>query len=473
MKKFRPGVTFSDFIVSESKTAKLGLPNSAGLGLRLSSWMMLVVAGCLAILLTRLVSLHLLQGGNLVLANENRIRKIVLPAPRGKILDRNGAILADNDSDGRRIYPLGQYSSHVLGYLGEVGESEVGLLTPKGDKYRNQGLVGRMGLESQYEDSLRGVDGGRLVEVDTLGKIVRELGDRKSESGADLQTTLDASLQKTAGEALTRPGAVVVSNPKTGEILALVSSPSFNPQKVLPTSEFFNRAIGGVYPPGSTFKMITTIAALSEKKVPENFTYTDTGSINVGKFSYTNWFFSQHGRTEGEVGWVKALTRSTDTFFYKVGEMTGSDILAMWANKMGLGAKTGIDIPGEIAGLIPTPGWKQQIKGEAWFLGNTYHMAIGQGDVLATPLQVNLMTNIIATNGTKCVPHLLSTAPSNPPPNLGGGRKEVVCTEVRISSDILNIVKKGMIGACSEGGTAYPFFDWNGQISNHSLFDYI
>jgi len=442
------------------------MPNNEGIGMRLSSWLMLVVSTCLILLLVRLISLQLVQGGrNLVLANENRIKKIILPASRGKILDRNGTVLAES-VDGKRKYPLGPDAGHVVGYLGEVGENEVGLLTPKGDKYKNQGMVGRMGLESQYEESLRGVDGGRLVEVDTSGREVRELGVQQAVKGIDLKTTIDASLQKTAGEALTRPGAVVVSNPKTGEVLALVSSPSFDPQKVLPTSEFFNRAIGGVYPPGSTFKMITTVAALSENKVPSSFTYEDTGAINVGKFAYTNWFFTQYGRTEGVVGWVKALSRSTDTFFYKVGELAGPETMATWAQKMGLGQVTGLDLPGEVSGLVPTPEWKEKAKNEQWFLGNTYHMAIGQGDVLATPLQVNLMTNVIASGGEKCKPHLLKSQIPNPKSQINSNDQNFQCSKIDINTDILDIVKKGMIGACTEGGTAYPFFDWNQQMSN-------
>ena len=282
---------------------------------------------------------------------------------------------------------------------------------------------------------------------------VRELGHQEPEAGTDIKLTIDAGLQQVGFAAMDgKKGAVVVSNPKTGEILAMASSPAFDPGHVQANSEFFNRAIGGIYPPGSTFKMVTTVAALESGKAGRSFTYNDTGSINVGRFAYTNWFFTQYGRTEGEVGWEKALARSVDTFFYKVGELTGPETLAMWAEKFGMGTKTGIDLPGEVAGLIPTPDWKWKTKNEQWFLGNTYHMAIGQGDVLVTPLQVNLMTNVIAANGKKCAPYL--------------NEQMSKCVNVQISPEVLDIVRRGMIGACSEGGTAFPFFDWNQQMPN-------
>jgi len=210
----------------------------------------------------------------------------------------------------------------------------------------------------------------------------------------------------------------------------------------------FNRAISGMYPPGSTFKMVTTLAALQDDKLQSDFAYTDTGSITVNSFLYTNWYFTQHGRTEGLVDWTRALARSVDTFFYKVGEYTGPDTIAKWAKNLGYGTKTGIDIPGEVEGLIPTPAWKQQVKHEPWFLGNTYHMAIGQGDILATPLQVNLMTNILATDGKKCPPHLNKALNAQ-------------CSVLSLRPEAMEIIKSGMVKACSYGGTAFPLFSLN------------
>ena len=204
----------------------------------------------------------------------------------------------------------------------------------------------------------------------------------------------------------------------------------------------FNRAISGVYPPGSTFKMITMAAALESGKMKPDFTFDDQGIITVGQFKYTNWLFTKRGKTEGVVGFAQALTRSTDTFFYKAGELTGPENITHWAGLMGLGSKTGIDLPGEAQGLVPDP------NDGAWYLGNTYHLAIGQEDTLATPLQINLMTNVIASRGKKCRPHLNEMS-------------KVQCSMVNISKETLEIIKKGMIGACSEGGTSFVMFDWN------------
>ena len=446
MKRFKPGVSFGDFVVTdikESKSRRAG-EQEREVDYRRGWVIWLLVLAVMVGLAVRLGALQIFEGGKYrILADENRVKKIRLPAPRGLILDRNGVDLAT----------LAAAAAHVVGYLGEVGEEEVGLLKKEGAKYESGSLIGRGGIELVYEEKLRGVDGGRLVEVDPHQNVVRELGRMEPIPGQELKLTIDADLQKVAYDGLAgRRGAVVVSDSKTGEVLALVSSPSFDPRQVRADSPFFNRAVGGVYPPGSVFKMVTTIAAIAEKKLGRDFTYKDMGVINIGKFAYTNWYFTQYGRTEGVVGWERALARSVDTFFYKVGEETGPEIMALWAQKLGFGAKTGIDLPGEVAGLVPTPAWKQKAKGEAWFLGNTYQMAIGQSDLLVTPLQVNMMTNVIAAGGEKCVPHLNKALSPQ-------------CSALEIDDKILEIVKKGMIGACSKDGTAFPLFDFRPQVA--------
>ena len=446
MKKFHPGVSFGDFVVTDVKETPGRIKEEKRIDYRRGWAVWLVILAAMGGLLVRLGTLQILSGGKYrILADENRIKKIRLAAERGRILDRNG----------QDLRAMGAAAAHVVGYVGEVNEEEVGLLRDVGQKYELGSRIGRMGIEAEYEDKLRGRDGGRLVEVNPNQEVVRELGHQEPEAGTDIKLTIDAGLQQEAYNALkNRKGAVVVSNPRNGEVLALVSSPAFNPREVAAGSEFFNRAIGGIYPPGSTFKMITTVAALESGKADRSFTYNDTGSINVGRFAYTNWYFTQYGRTEGVVGWEKALARSVDTFFYKVGELTGAETLAIWAEKFGMGTKTGIDLPGEVTGLIPTPDWKWKTKKERWFLGNTYHMAIGQGDVLATPLQVNLMTNVIALAGERCTPYLLKTQNSN-----------VKCQNLHISPEVLEVIRRGMVGACSEGGTAFPLFGFKPQVA--------
>jgi len=469
------------------------------------SWLSWFAKGLLAltfiVIIGRLFELQIIKGGYFrSLAEENRVRKIPIMAPRGKVLARGGEEIISNKevknqgidetnlvdfiTEWERIYSLGSALAHVTGYLGEVNEKEVGKVNPgcleKGP-YRLGSLIGRGGLEEYYECTLRGIDGEELVEVDTFGQKVRVLGRRKPVPGEDIQTTIDYNLQKKVVEVMgseikvgkervipaNKLGAVVATDTR-GEVLAFYSSPSFDPNLFMDKSEnsqktlanllqdkklpFFNRVISGSYHPGSLFKIVTATAALEEGKINEDFRYTDMGFISVGDFSYKNWYFTQYGGVEGEIDLVKAIARSTDTFFYKLGELVGAESLASWAKKLGLGKKVGIDLPSEKEGLVPTPDWKEKTKGERWFLGNTYHMAIGQGDVEVTPLQANMLTLFIASKGLLCKAHLIKT-------------NEGECTELKVKKETFDLVKEGMVGACSPGGTAFPFFDFKPQVA--------
>ncbi len=471
MKRFRPGVSFSDFVVSDFSGTKSRLKEQDTRDYRRGWLIWLVMLLGFGLLFVRLAVLQVFKGDMYtVLADENRIKTLKVPAQRGIIYDRNDKELARGekytytDEMGRereawkRIYPYGEATSHVLGYLSEVMEDEVGLLKNAGKKYEAKDMIGRMGLEQAFESSLRGVDGGKLIEVDNAGSVVRSLGLRQPTAGHGLYTTLDAELSRVAYEGLmksrVRKGAAIVSNPQTGEVLALVSAPGFDPKNIAAALTdgnlpMFNRAIGGIYPPGSTFKMNTTIAAIDSGKVKSDFVYTDTGVVTVGTFRYTNWLFTKHGGTEGVVNFSRSLTRSTDTFFYKVGEMTGSQEIASWAKRLGMGEKTGVEIGGEVEGIVGTPETRKRLSGSGWFLGDTYHMAIGQADTLLTPIQVNRMTNVLAADGRKCPLHMVIQANSGE------------CETVQISASALKIVHEGMLGACSPGGTAFPLFDWN------------
>jgi len=450
----------------------------------------------LIILVGRLVELQVIKGSYYRnLAEGNRIRRVPITAARGNIIARGGEVLVGNREVKKRVvfnpesgyekvddltgaskeeiitewirdYLLGSQLGHVSGYLGEVNQDEVGKIDPacieKGPKTLNS-LVGRTGLEERYNCTLSGVDGEELVEVDTTGKRVRTLGRREPVRGEDIKTSIDYGLQRKVAEAMgDQKGAVIITDTK-GEVLALYSSPSYNPnlfvregnskeiEKILSSEDLplFNRVMGGLYHPGSVYKPIVAIAALEEGKIDEGYTYIDKGLIEIktayGDFEYTNWYYNQYGKTEGEIGIVKALGRSTDTFFYKVGEMLGIDNLVSWSSKFGLDRKNDIDLPGEIAGLIPTPEWKERFKGERWFLGNTYHMSIGQGDIALTPLAVNTAITSIASNGQYCTPTIAG---------------ETKCTDIKINSENIDLVKMGMVAACSSGGTAFPFFDF-------------
>ncbi len=299
---------------------------------------------------------------------------------------------------------------------------------------------------------------------------MREIEKFESVPGEDLHLSIDAKLSQVAYEALRGlKGAVVATEAKTGKVLVLVSSPSFDPnlfvrvnardssqvEQLLSDSDlpFFNRAMGGVYPPGSTFKIVSAVAGVEEGKIDETTEIEDPGVLQVGEYSYANWYFTRYGKTEGVIGLVRAIQRSTDTFFYKVGELVGANRLADWAKAFGLGRETGVDIQGEVKGLVPTPDWKEKVKGERWFLGNTYHLAIGQADLLTTPLQVNMMTSVIANEGELCQPMVKD------------GEEKEECQDLRLEEKTLELVTEGLKGACSPGGTAGIFFNFSPQVA--------
>lgn len=453
------------------------------------------------VLLTRLVELQVIKGAYYRnLSEENRIRRVSIVAPRGKILARGGeelvgslpsrrkivfddslgAIKVDLDDpregyeimEWKRSWRLGEDFAHASGYLGQVTEEEVGKVNPgcpeKGVMREGQ-LTGRSGLEQEYECLLSGVDGEELIEIDSTGKKIRVLGKVDPIAGKNLKTNIDFGLQTTVAKVISQAnsvhklniekGAVVASDSK-GEILALYSFPSFDPDlisrgeggailsdKKLP---LLDRAIGGVYHPGSVFKPCVAVGALSDGVIDDDYLYSDPGVIKVNSYSYSNWYFTQYGGLEGNINLQRALARSTDTFFYKLGEMMGIDNLVTWAKEFGYGVQSGIDIPSELGGLVPSPKWKEEVKDEKWFLGNTYHFAIGQGDLLVTPIQVNRATDILASRGLLCNPRLVGTP---------------ICQNLKVKKSDIGIVIAGMKDACSPGGTGYTFFDFPSEVA--------
>lgn len=454
--------------------------------IRLLFFVMLLVFG-LGIIFARFFSLIVIEGERYQkLSSGNRISEVKITAPRGIIYDRNQVPLVRNipvfiTSDGKRYfeekpasvsararedvgrsYIFGEGMTHIIGYTGEVEEKE---LAGK-EGYKLGDVTGKSGIEQEYDSLLRGKDGKELIEVDALGEMVRVLGKVPPNVGNSLTLTIDSNLQKAVSEALGgKKGAVVVADPTTGSILALYSSPSFDPNKLIrdeglegifadPNQPLFDRAVSGQYPPGSTFKMLTSLAALETGAISPDTKIEDTGVLTVGKFSFGNWYFSQYGKKEGFLNIVGAIKRSNDIFFYKLGEMIGIQKLADWAKKAGAGSPTGIDIPGEESGLMPDPAWQKEVKGEDWYLGNTYHIAIGQGDILATPLQVNSWTNTVANGGKLCRPHLVRNLPLRQT-----GQNES-CKDLNIKKENITLVKEGMNQACSPGGTGFPLFNF-------------
>lgn len=459
-------------------------------------------------IVVRLFFLQVVQGNYYrMLSDGNRIKTILIHAPRGVIFDRNGKPLVFNvpgfretidgktklisqdeaieilangnkdlEIDSHRQYPDKEAMAHLLGYLGQISEEE--LKSKEYTGYRAGDVIGKMGIERQYENFLKGVDGKQLAEIDSFGKIVRKLGETDATPGRNITLTIDQKLQIKSYEAISKVkrGAVVASTPD-GEILALVSNPSFDPNlftlgegyevsstSAFPTIEsiftaedqpFLNRAISGTYPPGSTYKIITAAAGLENKIIDNSYTVKDTGILRVGEFSFANWFYTNNGGTDGDVNVVKGLKRSNDIFFYKLAEKIGINKLADMSRKFEIDKGLGIDLRGEAEGVVPDDAWKRKNIGDQWYLGDTYHMGIGQGYLLATPLQVNSWAQVIASNGVMYKPHILK------------GLGPEVIREDFLSDKTVEPIRQGMIEACAPTGVAYPLFEF--KVKNSKL----
>lgn len=424
------------------------------------------------IVLARVTYLHVFEANQqLLLSETNHIEQVRITARRGSILDRRGVVLAESmlpenvkeasPSAWRRVYPLGVAGASVLGYLSEVSPQDIGCR--EGLCYSQGMLIGRAGVESAYEQILRGNDGGLIQEVDATGGIVRERGRNDSEEGKPVKLTIDSRLQEISYRAMDSArvkdqkvrGAVVAMNMQ-GEVMALVTYPSYDPSDIprylRDSSEnyFLNRATNGLYPPGSVFKMVTAYAGLMGGKITKDTEIEDTGEIRVGEYRYGTWNFDQAGKKEGNLSLIRALSRSNDIYFYRVGEMVGVEALVKMAKKFGLGTTTGIEIGSEAEGLVPDPLWKERRTGESWFLGNTYHLAIGQGDLLVTPIQVARMS-VATVTGRECMARITLDS-------------EAKCNDLGMPTEYIEAVKEGMKAACATGGTAYPFFNFEPYV---------
>lgn len=402
------------------------------------------------------------------LSDENRIREILIEAPRGQITDRKGFVIAKSDPpdvtetgeriNSRRTYFEPAAVSHLIGYRQTADPNDVKTdncvykINP-GDK------VGKKGVEKVYDCDLRGQPGRKLIEVDALGKFLKTLNVIPPVEGKGIVLAIDLELQKKALSLIQgKKGAIIASIPSTGEILALVSSPAYNIQdfednnslnieKYLKDEDqpLFNRAIEGVYVPGSIFKLAIATAALEEKSVTEETEFEDTGTVSAGSLKFGNWYFLQYGKTDGMVNLVKALQRSNDIYFYLAGAKVGEDKIKKWSEILGYGKKTGLPMA-EGVGLIPNPFWKKATIGDSWYTGDTYNLSIGQGYVSSTVIQNLVTTGVFANGGFLCSPQLIKDAPAN-------------CRKLPISSNTIKVIREGMRQACATGGTGWPLFD--------------
>ncbi len=363
----------------------------------------------------------------------------------------------------RRFYPEGALAAHLYGYVGEVSPSE---LEKSVAGYQVGDYVGKMGLEKEFNDFLKGIDGGLQVEVDSLGRRGQVLNSQAPLPGYNMVLTLDLELQRVAEEALGDVrGAIVVMDPRSGELLALVSHPGFDPNlfsvgisaadwKNISGDErhpMQNRAIQAQYPPGSVFKLVTSIAALQEGVITENTAFYCGGGLQFGNRYYRCWKKEGHGL----IRLHQALVESCDTYFYTLGEKLGIDTIAKYARELGLGQPTGISLPGESSGLVPTTAWKRNARGEVWFPGETLNSAIGQGYNLLTPVQMAVMLSTIASGGSVWRPMLVRSilAPD------GKVMKEFnrrLARRAEVGSSALDVVRRGMLGVVNEPrGTGY------------------
>ena len=317
----------------------------------------------------------------------------------------------------RRSYPYGEAGCHLFGYLSEVTEQELERLKDYG--YRMRDLIGRSGLERHYDKYLAGVDGGVQIQVDNRGRQARVLGLKEPESGKDLYLTVDVNLQLACDKILSgKKGAAIVINPKTGEVLALASHPAFDPNIFVrpDTSDerlrllrdkkshpLIDRAISGLYAPGSVFKVVTAGSALETRKINSQTTFNCTGSYRLGNATFACWKEGGHGPQEITGG----LMNSCNVFFYNTGRAAGVDAMETYAKLFGFGKPTGIDLPDEAAGIVPGRLWKRLRKNDTWYEGETLNYAIGQGYLLVTPMQLLQMMAAVANKGTIVSPYIV------------------------------------------------------------------
>ncbi len=351
----------------------------------------------------------------------------------------------------KRYYPHKSFAAHVIGYLQEISEEEMKNLF----RERRLGeLVGKTGIEREYEQRLVGSEGRVLEVVDSLGRERGEISRISPVPGQDITLTLDFDLQKRSEELLEgREGAVVVLDTNTGEILALASFPTFDPNKfisrfttqewldLLQSPEFplENRAIRGLYAPGSIFKLVLALGALDSRLIDEWRTYYCTGSTRIYNHPFSCWFKGGHG----SMNLYDGIRYSCNIYFYQVGKTMGIEEIARYARMFGFGAITGVDLPGEKQGLVPDPEWKRKVRDETWYPGETISVSIGQGPITVTPIQVARYTALIANRGKIVTPFLLKKKEPDD--------REIY--RVDIQESVFEKVIRGMWKSVNEDGT--------------------
>ena len=382
--------------------------------------------------------------------NWDKVARIEVNAP-----DLPGVEIDEGQS---RHYPFGKDTAHVLGYVAPVSEGETTgdpLLELPGFR------IGKDGIEKFYDLSLRGIGGNSQVEVDALGRVIRELSRKEGQPGEEVALTIDVELQKLVSRRLAgESAAAVVIDVHAGDILALASTPGFDPnafnrglsekewQALLsnPKVPLSNKAISGRFSPGSTFKMVVALAALDKGVITPESSFFCSGSITLGNTDFHCWRKGGHGT----VKLAKGIIESCDVYFYEIAKRTGIDNIAKLARRLGFGRKLGLDIPGELAGLVPTQKWKLESLGKPWQQGETLIAGIGQGYLLATPLQMAMMTARVVNGGIGVKPRLTTSEGKT------GDSDTLPGNDLGLSSEHLDEVREAMVAVVNNPmGTAY------------------
>ena len=321
----------------------------------------------------------------------------------------------------KRLYPQNQLAAHLVGYTSEISDKELDM--PEFAKYEQGDIIGKAGIERQYNDTLRGIDGQRRVVVDNLGRVRQETEMKEAKPGKNLQLTIDLDLQVVAELAMAdKKGAVVALDPRSGEVLAMVSRPAYDPNKFavrISSADFksltsntgnplLNRAIQAQLAPGSTFKPLMALAGLETGSIDDKISFVCSGGA-----SFYGHFHKCHKR-HGSISLHHAIEDSCDAYFYNVGNRMGIDNIAFYAEKAGFGHKTGIDLPNEAEGIVPSTQWKIRNYRQKWYAGDTISVAIGQGALTITPLQLAHAIGGIAMGGVWYKPHLVKGKDEKP-----------------------------------------------------------
>lgn len=370
-------------------------------------------------------------------------------------MDLAGTLL---EPEPQRNYLYGPLAAHLLGYVGEISPAQ--MQDAENTDVLAGMSVGQSGIEKTYDPFIRGEAGQKIIEVDAVGHEMKVLRVQEPASGNDLYLTIDLNVQKAAEEALGKEaGTIVAMNPRNGEILAMASHPAYDPNQLSqslspadwealssdPGHPLTNRATQGQYPPGSTFKLVVSTAALETKEVTPNEQIKCTGGFYFGRRIYKDWKRGGHG----PIDLHSAIVQSCDVYFYEAGRRVGIDRLADYAFRYGLGQPTGIELGSEKSGLIPTTEWKRRIKGEIWYPGETLSASIGQGFVTVTPLQLADLIGTVAMSGVRYQPHLIKAIRDQatgrlfefPPVRVG---------RVDISEKTYKTIRRALAGVVSE-----------------------